>query len=599
MHPQLQQQLHQAGLDVNTPPDSLESWQAFLSRLDKTFQSAEHERYVLAATFSKSHDDPDSAPKTPPADSRLLQEYERLRNIIQVLEDGLCLFDRDGHLLFVNSAAEHYLGLPESKLDARSLLGRLKLRDKWQPRQFMDPSALHSLLREGSSLRDNLAWLKQHNNAKPLPISCVISPISKGNHIIGSLLIFRDTSEQRKIQAALLAAKESAEQSSSAKSDFLSSMSHELRTPMNAILGYGELLEEDLSDPDGEVDPDYLEDLQSYTHQILQAGRHLLGLINEVLDLTRIETGQISLKISKSNLLEVVQKSIDECIPMLPNMHLTLDNQIPLNTQISVLADPTRLQQVLVQLLSNAIKHNKEGGKITLRMHQDSVERVHLSVADTGIGMTPEQQKEAFKPFTRMSGRNLSKGTGIGLTLAKQLLDVMDGRISVESKIDVGSTFTIELPTGETQACDEDDSTAMRKHILLYIEDSRTNVSLVAKILRERPDVALISAPTGEMGLELARAHRPDMILLDINLPGIDGFEVFTRLSSVRETQDIPVIALSADDSKEALNQAEKAGFYHYMIKPLNKRIFLETLNKLLSVKYPEKTDIAIKLQES
>lgn len=579
MHPELQRQLRQASLEATKLPDNEQSWRDFLAEVNKAYASVEKERFVLAANFGspKRDDEPQIA------DSRLLQECERLRSIVNCLDDALCVFDREGQLLLVNPAAERYLGLPQSKLDTRAVLSRLKLRDQWQPRQFMEADAVLELLREGTAWRDANAWLRQTKGVKPLPIACVVTPMSKNNHITGALLMFRDTSEQRKVQAALLAAKNAAENASSAKSDFLSSMSHELRTPMNAILGYGELLQEDLGDPDGELDPDYLEDLQSYTSQVLHAGKHLLSLINEVLDLTRIETGQINLSITKANLVEVVNKCIEDCKPLLSDMNLTLDNQIPPGQIVPVLADHERLHQVIHQLLSNAIKHNRENGKIILRCEQDAVERVRLQIEDTGIGMSPEQQQEAFKPFTRMSGRNLSKGTGIGLTLTKQLLDVMDGRISVESEPDVGSLFTIELPTGETLSRDENEVDNMRKHILLYIEDSRTNVSLVAKILRDRPDVALISAPTGEMGLELARAHRPDMILLDINLPGIDGFEVFNRLRSTPESQDIPVIALSADDSKEALTQADKAGFYKYIIKPLNRKVFLEAVGELLS----------------
>jgi len=207
-----------------------------------------------------------------------------------------------------------------------------------------------------------------------------------------------------------------------------------------------------------------------------------------------------------------------------------------------------------------------------------------LTIQDTGVGMTLEQQKHLYKPFNRMSGRNLSKGTGIGLTITKRLLEIMGGQIIVQSEVGVGSTFIVDLPTGETvfDVNTIAKQASMRKFLLLYIEDSATNVSLMSNILRERPDIAFISAPSGEMGLELARAHLPDIILLDINLPGINGFEVLKRLRIATATQNIPILGLSADDTIEVLEQAKSAGFYQYMVKPLQKKQLLQTLQAIL-----------------
>lgn len=571
MHPRLLEFLQQSGLSAVATPSNPKQWQAFLQHVNTALQHADH-----AATTPLAH-----LPQAQQEVVHIIAERDKLRSVLNSISMGLCLFGREAQLLFLNPAARQYLQILEGKPDTLSVLSQLRIRDQWQPERYLDTAAVQRMMAEGTSLNEASAVL-QREGMEDLPLACCLYPISKGTHVTGSVLLFRNTSEQQKVAAALLAAKVSAEKASAAKSDFLSSMSHELRTPMNAILGYGEILQEDLGDPPDEHDPDYFEDLLTYVDNILQAGRSLLGLINEVLDLTKIESGKIELQITKSDLLEVATQCVEKIRPLLAEKNLQLDvTQLP-NKPIYALADAQRIKQVFSQLLSNAIKHNKVQGSVQVRIEQLSVETVRLVVADTGVGMTAEQQAQIFRPFTRISGRNLSKGTGVGLTIAKQLLDIMGGRIGVESKLDEGSTFWLELPTGETV---ETEKSAMpgtdRKYLLLYIEDSRTNVSLMGKILKDRPDIAFISAPTGEMGLELARAHRPDIILLDINLPGISGFEVLERLRSVPGTRDIPVIGLSADDSQDALHQAETAGFMHYMIKPLKKAQFLEALDKL------------------
>jgi signal transduction histidine kinase/ActR/RegA family two-component response regulator len=463
------------------------------------------------------------------------------------------------------------------------LLESFRIHDQWQPDYFLSTSALQEALREGAQLRDPDASLVRPDETL-MPIACTVNPIVKGAHVTGMLLVFRDISEQKAIANALLLSKEAAEKASAAKSDFLSSMSHELRTPMNAILGYGEILQEDLINPPAEIDVDYLGDLQGYTHNILEAGKNLLELINEVLDLTRIESGRIELHLTRADMVMVVKDCLRSVESDLKNKHLHLEIVALPDAPLLVLADQNRVMQITKQVISNAIKHNKESGSVKISLTQPSVDWVRLSIQDTGVGMTAEQQKQLYKPFTRMSGRNLSKGTGIGLTITKRLLEIMGGQIMVESQLGAGSTFVVDLPTGET-AFDINTLSkhaSMRKFLLLYIEDSATNVSLMSNILRERPDIAFISAPSGEMGLELARAHLPDVILLDINLPGINGFEVLKRLRIAAATQNIPVLGLSADDTIEVLEQAKNAGFHQYMVKPLQKKQLLQTLKALL-----------------
>jgi CheY-like chemotaxis protein/nitrogen-specific signal transduction histidine kinase len=399
--------------------------------------------------------------------------------------------------------------------------------------------------------------------------------------VIGFTLLFSDISDLKTMEAELITAKESAEKASQAKSQFLSSMSHELRTPMNAILGYSELLKEDLNVSLEEMESEDIESMLQYVGNILHAGWHLLELINKVLDLTRIEAGKLEVTIEKVDLVDLIKECVSFVKPQAEKSHITLENETAALTPRYALVDRGRLKQVIINLLSNAVKYNNENGKVQIRIVQPHTETIRLEVQDTGVGLTEEQKSRVFDPFTRLSGLNLIEGTGIGLTITKRLLEIMDGKIGVESEINQGSTFWVELPTGEivNNNLNQPDDLHLRRYILLYIEDSRTNVSLVAQILKARPDIALMSAHTGEMGLELAKMHHPDVILLDINLPGMDGFEVLAQLRKDEQTQNIPVIALSANDTAHQLERGHDAGFLSYMVKPLDIKKFLQSID--------------------
>jgi len=418
-------------------------------------------------------------------------------------------------------------------------------------------------------------------------VACEFNPLKFDDKVIGFVLLFIDISDIKSIEADLIAAKENAEKASSAKSQFLSSMSHELRTPMNAILGYGELLKDDLAESPEHLDGSLIADLQQYVANILQAGWHLLELINKVLDLTRIEAGKLEVVIEKVELIDLIKECCSLILPLAEKREIVIVDEMATSSPQYALADRARLKQVLINLLSNAVKYNREKGKIFVRLVQTTPETLKLEVRDTGIGLTTEQKDNVFEPFTRFSGLNLVEGTGIGLTITKRLLEIMDGRIGVESELGVGSTFSVSLPTGETiDTPPEDLSSGKHKYTLLYVEDSRTNVSLVAQILKARPEVALMSAHTGEMGLELAHLHHPDAILLDINLPGMDGFEVLKQLRLAEDTRQIPVLALTAMDNASNLARGKEAGFLDYIVKPLDIKQFLKTIDKAFLLKF-------------
>ncbi len=568
MHSLLKRQLRIAGFDTDTLPTDLASWQTFLSRIDNSYLNAERNRELIEP-------------------QQLMEGGLSAHTIFQTIQDGLCLFDKQGQLVFINIVGQHYL--PQAKLRITSLttlLDNFQLHSRDDSVKVSEHSDIVDIISSGAAIRDSNAWLKQSDENK-IPLTAEFSSIKdiKDQTVIGYILHFSGITELKNVENALIAAKNTAEQASQPKSQFLSSMSHELRTPMNAILGYGELLKEDLAIPITEMEADYVDDMQQYVTNILQAGWHLLELINKVLDLTRIEAGKLEVTIASVDIIDLLKDCLNLIKPLAEKRNITSYNTTEALSPTYVLVDKARLKQVIINLLSNAIKYNSEAGSIHIVLDRLKTHHMRLNITDTGKGLTVEQQSKIFEPFTRLENVNLIEGTGIGLTITKRLLEMMDGSIGVESEVNKGSTFWINIPTGKIEhpANEEGDNLNTlakdKKYTLLYIEDSRTNVSLVAEILKSRPDIALMSAHTGEMGLEVAHLHKPDLILLDINLPGIDGFEVFEALKQDDTTNKIPVLALSANDSVINLDRGKEVGFLEYIVKPLDIRGFLHAID--------------------
>nr|WP_320048841.1 PAS domain S-box protein [uncultured Desulfuromonas sp.] len=371
-------------------------------------------------------------------------------------------------------------------------------------------------------------------------------------------------------------ARKLAEEANRAKSDFLSRMSHELRTPLNAINGFAELMLSSRKNPLGDKH-------RSMVSQIDRAGKHLLDLINEVLDLSRIEAGKLSLSIEAVDPCRIVE----ECLPLLHSLgeahQVTFHSRCCDHDFPSVMADYTRIKQVLVNLLSNAAKYNRPGGDVTIDvLLNEPPGFLCFRVADNGLGIAEEKQKELFVPFARLSTNADSvEGTGIGMTITKQLVEAMGGAIGFESRLGEGSTFWFTLPLAEPHAERKERYTQggtmttqppldASKPLVLYVEDNPGNLSLMTSFFDEWEGADLLCCPDGETGLEQARLVLPAVILLDLNLPGIDGFEVFERLRRQPETAHIPIIAVSADAMKETLRRAGKLGFDGFLSKPVD-----------------------------
>jgi signal transduction histidine kinase/ActR/RegA family two-component response regulator len=374
-----------------------------------------------------------------------------------------------------------------------------------------------------------------------------------------------------------------ADRANQAKSEFLSRMSHELRTPLNAILGFAQLLELDLESPEQ----------QESVGQILRAGRHLLGLINEILDISRIEAGRLQLSLEPVPVHETVRQAIDLVQPSAAGAQVTVRAE-SIAPAVHVLADRQRLQQVLLNLLSNGVKYNRAGGTVTVACAAREASRLRIEVRDTGPGIAADKLARLFTPFDRLGAEGSAvEGTGLGLALSKSLVEAMGGTLHVRSEVTRGSTFVVELavvaaPTEgapappPSPAAAVEDAGAREPQKILYIEDNLSNLALVESILSRRPGTTVLSAMQGRVGVDLARDHRPGLILLDRHLPDIPGEEVFRLLQADARTRDIPVIVLSADAMPARMRQFLDGGVRAYLTKPLDVPALLAAVDEAL-----------------
>ena len=405
--------------------------------------------------------------------------------------------------------------------------------------------------------------------------------------IIGYLLIGTDNSARKQFELELHNAMAVAHKANLAKTDFLSNMSHELRSPLNAILGFAQLMESD-------VTPQTPTQKES-TGQILQAGWYLLNLINEILDLAMIESGKLPVSLESMSLGEVTLDCQTMIEPQAQKYGISM-RFCQLDKPCFVLADRTRVKQILINLLSNAIKYNRVGGTVVVECTATSPERVHISVKDTGPGLSPEKLAQLFQPFNRLGQEARGEeGTGIGLVMTKRLVELMGGVIGVESAVGVGSVFWVELiRAGEPQlAVGATEAAALTParvrndaalRSLLYVEDNPANLRLVEQLIARRPNMHLLTAGDAMLGIELARKHQPEVILMDINLPGMSGIGALRILREDPLTRHIPVLAISANAMPHDIYKGLQAGFFRYLTKPIKVIEFMEAVDVALDV---------------
>jgi PAS domain S-box-containing protein len=402
----------------------------------------------------------------------------------------------------------------------------------------------------------------------------------------------RDVTERKRFERMqqennieLERAKAAAEKANLAKSEFLSSMSHELRSPLNAILGFAQLMISDTPPPTPSQ--------TASVDQILHGGWYLLELINEILDLAQIESGKLALSLEPTSLSEVMS----ECRAMIEpqGQKRGIGMAFPqFEIPCFVDADRTRLKQVIINLLSNAIKYNRPNGTVAVDVDcSRGADRVRIKIRDTGAGLPPEMLTQLFQSFNRL-GRETTpeEGTGIGLVMSKRLVELMGGAIGVESTVGSGSVFWFDLnsavapvpvnPAAFVAVAPPEVHDGAPLRTVLYVEDNPANLNLVEQLIKRRPDMRLLSAKNGNLGVQLARAHRPDVILMDINLPGISGIEALKILRADAETAQIPVVALSANAMPRDIEKGLQAGFFRYLTKPIRVDEFMNTLEAAL-----------------
>jgi signal transduction histidine kinase/ActR/RegA family two-component response regulator len=434
-----------------------------------------------------------------------------------------------------------------------------------------------------------LTYIRKDGSRFPAVVSITALRDDYGE-VIGYLLIGADNTVRKRVESDLNQALAAAEKANLAKSDFLSGMSHELRTPLNAILGFAQLVESGSPVPT----PAQRRNID----QILKAGWYLLELINEILDLSLIESGKLTLSAEPVSLVEVMLECRAMIEPQAQKRGISM--RFPrFEIPHFVKADRTRVKQVLINLLFNAIKYNKPAGTVDVEYTLKPPHSIRICVRDTGAGLTAEQLAQLFQPFNRL-GKEASaeEGTGIGLVMTKRLIELMGGAIGADSTVGVGSVFWVEL--GLTSApqlavleaeravlARPTDGTPLRT--LLYVEDNPANLELVEQLVARRSDLRLLSAADGNMGVEYARAYQPDVILMDINLPGISGVEALRILRADPSTAHIPVIALSANAIPRDIDRGLEAGFFNYLTKPIKVNQFMDALDVALKFSQTEK----------
>ena len=543
------------------------------------------------------------------AEEALLKAGALQRAIFNSATFSCIATDEKGVIQLFNVGAERMMGYTAAEVvnqitpadihDPQEVIARAKALSQ----EFATPIApgFEALVFKASrGIEDIYELTKVRKDGSRFPAVVSVTALRDAqNGVIGYLLIGTDNTARRQVEEVrkrfehalqesnfeLETAKSTAEKANLAKSEFLSSMSHELRSPLNAILGFAQLMESASPAPSASQTKSIA--------QILQAGWYLLKLIDEILDLSGIESGQMSLSKEMVSLSDLMS----ECQAMMEPQAQQRGIQMifpQFRAPLYVKADMTRLKQIVVNLLSNAIKYNREQGTVMVDCTVNADNRVRLSVRDTGEGLSPEKLTQLFQPFNRL-GQEASgvTGTGIGLVVTKRLAELMGGVIGVESNVGVGSTFWCEMEAAEelqlvAQRVKAETVALPRitvgpaRHTLLYVEDNPANMNLIEQLIERRPDLRLLTAVNGTLGIQLARASLPQVILMDVNLPGISGIKALQILREDPATAHIPIVALSANAMPRDIARGLEMGFFRYLTKPIKVKEFMITLNAAL-----------------
>jgi len=495
--------------------------------------------------------------------------------ILDASPDMLALLDVDGTIIRVSGAHEVILGYPPGELSGRGLLAMVHPEDK-----ALVHRALELVARSEETRFDVRYRLTRADGMWTTVSTRGRAVLDESGKAIAIVAASRDVTGDVQAEQKLLLAVSNAEQANQAKSEFLSRMSHELRTPLNSVLGFAQLLQMDeLSTSQDEA-----------VGHILRAGRHLLGLINEVLDISRIETGNLEMTMEPVELRAIVADAVALTSPLADRAGVSVATTGGLAPDACVFADRQRLLQVLLNLLSNAVKYNSPNGKVRVTCEALRAGYIGVAVSDTGIGISEQDMPRLFEPFERLGADRIGiEGAGVGLTIAKNLVEHMDGVLDVFSKVGEGSTFEMvlkEVPasgrTGQPEPADEHSVVETNSKCVLLIEDNLANLTLIENLLARKSDVKVLAAMHGTLGLDLAREHHPDLVMLDLHLPDQSGIEVLKRLKRDPATADIPIVVVSADRSSDKERLMRELGAVDYLIKPFDVRDLLRSVDSAL-----------------
>lgn len=502
-------------------------------------------------------------------------------HILDHVVDGIITIDDKGIIKSLNRAAEKIFGYSFSEVIDKNI--SMLMPEPYQSQhneylqKYMDTGIANiiGVGREVEGLR---------KNGTVFPIDLAVSEVYLEDKRFFTGIV-RDITERKQHDQELFQSKLEAEKTSLAKSDFLARMSHELRTPLNSIMGFSQLLEM------AAVREKYPENQVNFIEQILRAGSHLLELINEVLDLSRVESGKIETHPEPVDIKNLLNEMVAFMQPIAQKGEVIISNDTELTGCSMIKADKGLLKQCILNLLSNAIKYNQEKGEVHLHCRTMENKNIQICVTDTGPGLSEEQQASLFQPFERLGAENSEiEGSGIGLTITKKIVELMGGTVGCESQLGKGSTFFIELPVyGEEEPSMEPVKATPRpkkapqgKNIfkIFYIEDNQANLALIEHTLSRYSNIQLSSAFNGRQGIQKIQEYIPDLILLDMGLPDMEGLDVLRELKTNQQTKDIPIVVLSANALQSHINKSKDLGIERYLTKPIDIQEFADVINQ-------------------